>query len=520
MRYISKKISVAIILSVLSINVFGVTNNYAFVLDNNTSSTESSVSSLESGTQSEDSIEFVRNKERWVVDDNIDFSSYDFLGPGGELIEEILEKKYPDFSINYYYNNNNSKTKVSENAFKKLLNVMAKYTVDNSKKVINVTYDKIKIRVLPEYTSVSGKEGTTFNIKFTTNLPTKFRVNIDKDKNTNGVVYCENVEPTGKDGTYTASVEMTIPYIKDYNEKYYINFKCDSAGYSTWVKRIPISITPGNNTKKNHLYFSGEWDMIKSDTYKKNQEKYFYSQYPRLSKRWNAGAKDIILEVENTEGVAWWNGSAITLCTDFANKNPDSYGPLIHELTHATQKERTKKIPTLVYPDGSKTEWWIEGHADYGRFRYFHWAFKDQINDYTFDYTDMAKVRYNSDGSVYRFDWLGSAGKADNGEVDKIHWFFAWMDYNYPTTKDANGNIKYGLVDTIYYALADGTYNDNIFLAKTGYTMFELMEKYTKDVNEKGWRFTGFANYPDNWVTEDIEGLENPEYPSIENTES
>jgi len=44
------------------------------------------------------------------------------------------------------------------------------------------------------------------------------------------------------------------------------------------------------------------------------------------------------------------------------------------------------------------------------------------------------------------------------------------------------------------------------------------MEKYTKDVNENGWRFTGFKNYSDNWLVEDIDGLENPTYPTLTST--
>lgn len=58
------------------------------------------------------------------------------------------------------------------------------------------------------------------------------------------------------------------------------------------------------------------------------------------------------------KGVAYASGDAITIADEWVRKNPtDSYGVIIHELTHVVQS----------YPGGAES-WLVEGIADYVRF--------------------------------------------------------------------------------------------------------------------------------------------------------
>lgn len=456
------------------------------------------------------SIQFGRNTEPWTLDSGIDFDSFDFLGRGEDMIKELKEQ-YEGYYISYFGSNN---TPISESQVNSLCNVMAKYEVYPQSNSINVRIQTINIRVLPSYTSVTGPEGTTFYFSFTTNLPTKFQVNIGTYQEEGGIERAESVIPVGSSGTYVGSTQLTIPYGEDLSTNYYINIRCDcpAAGNPRFAS-VPLTITPSYDSRPYKLYYAGNWELITTEGYRDYMTDVFYSTYPRLYKRWGTGTEPtaIYYDAVNSNGIAWNLGKTVCVTREWGNNHPEDRGYFAHELTHVVESYNSSAYPTLVYPDGSRLEWWIEGFATYGRFRYYEWANADQVVD--LGASKEARVRYNSDGSVYRFDWLGTPSTTNNGSVEDIQWFFSWMDYNYPTTKDANGNKVYGLIDSINLALKNGTYNDNIFVQKTGYTMWQLMEKYTEDVNERGWRFTGFANYPDNWLTEDIPGMQNPVYP-------
>ena len=50
----------------------------------------------------------------------------------------------------------------------------------------------------------------------------------------------------------------------------------------------------------------------------------------------------------------------------------------------------------------------------------------------------------------------------------------------------------------------------------TGYDCFEELRKhYVEELKNGTWTFTGFGDYSDNWLTEDIEGIPNPVYPAV-----
>ena len=51
------------------------------------------------------------------------------------------------------------------------------------------------------------------------------------------------------------------------------------------------------------------------------------------------------------------------------NNNPREIGYFTHELTHAVQQYGNVS--------SSSKAWWVENMANYGGFRYYHWAHED-----------------------------------------------------------------------------------------------------------------------------------------------
>ena len=67
--------------------------------------------------------------------------------------------------------------------------------------------------------------------------------------------------------------------------------------------------------------------------------------------------------------------------------------------------------------------------ANYGGFRYFHWSNPKYVQVYEATDTSLQDWGYEQYGNN--------------------KWFFAYMDSKYPTRKNADGTLKYGLIDSI-----------------------------------------------------------------------
>ena len=229
----------------------------------------------------------------------------------------------------------------------------------------------------------------------------------------------------------------------------------------------------------------------------------FYEVYPRQYKRWGTGSepKRIFVRADKGyDGVAYTSGSSIVIAVNWMNNHPKGIGYFTHELTHAAQQYGNVS--------SSSKAWWVENMANYGGFRYYHWA-----------HEDTAQVYYANDTSLQ--DW-GYEAYGNN------KWFFSYMDSKYPTTKDSSGNVKYGLIDSLNHLLKDnkGTrYDDNPYdtstpwnqLVKqiTGYDCIESLRlHYVEELKNGTWTFTGFGNYSDNWITTDLPGVPNIDYPA------
>lgn len=250
--------------------------------------------------------------------------------------------------------------------------------------------------------------------------------------------------------------------------------------------------------------FTGDWDKVTATNYKKNLKDLFYQVYPRQYTRWGTGSEPkrmFIVADKGYDGVAYTMGNSIVISVDWMNSNPVGIGYFSHELTHAAQQYGN------VTSSGSA--WWVENMANYGGFRYYHWATEDNVQVYQASDTSLQDWGYQAYGNN--------------------KWFFAYMDAKYPTTKLSDGTVKLGLIDSINNMLKTnkGTkYDDNpkdtstpwskLVYQITGYDCIESLRlKYVEELKNGTWAFTGFRYYQDNWITEGIAGVDNPTYPMI-----
>jgi len=253
------------------------------------------------------------------------------------------------------------------------------------------------------------------------------------------------------------------------------------------------------------ILFYKDWHLITTEGYVDELIKLFYNSYPRLYKRWGTGTepKTITFMADSTyDGVAYCAGTTVCVSTTYANANPHDIGFFSHEITHSVQQYGGQ----LIYEDPG---WWTENMANYGGFRYFHWSNPRYVQVYE-----------ASDTSLQNWGWQ----KYGNNK-----WFFAYMDAKYPTTKNADGTLNYGLIDSINNLIKNhtgaqlhddpytvGSPFNNVVLAETGYDCMESLRlRFVEELKAGTWKFTGFGDYTDNWRTEDIEGIPNPDYPML-----
>ena len=157
--------------------------------------------------------------------------------------------------------------------------------------------------------------------------------------------------------------------------------------------------------------------------------------------------------------------------------------------------------------------WFTEQMASYAGLRYYHWGT-------TAEAVDLEKL---TDRHNYNFNWTG---------YGNCGIFFAYVDWHYPTIdKNVNGKVdddERGVIDALYYLIkhTDKMLYDNPYDPETPFNKTiqkvtggkykkvpEIYEDFVKDMKSGDWVFTGFADFRDNWLTEDIPGVANPNYP-------
>ena len=465
----------------------------------------------------------VTSGAEWEIPTNVDYSLYDFLGSGNDLISDLQDEEKNRTYANYFKNNRvnyfrvtytdgvaNFK-KVGQPAVTQTKALGAKLVIDRKLNRLLVYYQAINLRTSSDYASVTGKIGSFVNISFHTTAPVIYNVSVTKEakSTSDGYINHKNLVPRQTDdGSFVGTAKFTLPYTAEPGE-YYINFIINNS----CVQSIPLTLEAGTDPRSDsyHLMLAGDWDLIGNDSYKQSMIDLFYSVYPRLIARWGIGTEPdtIIFYADTTyDGVAYASGNTVTVATDYARENPHDIGFFSHELTHNAQQYN------FNYGDDA---WWTENMATYGGFRHFHWSDPNYI-----------QLCDKSEESVYY--WPSTVDSTTYGPYGNgCKWFFAYMDYHWPTTQGPNGERINGLIDTINFEIKQGrllggsdnpTDKNNMFnkIVKevTGYDCMEdIRKKYAEEFKSGVWDFKGFADYDGNFVVENLPGVPNPQYPMI-----
>ena len=457
----------------------------------------------------------VTSGAEWQINSGVDYSLYDFLGTGSDLLAYIEDEDNTQYSkyvqnnkLAYYrvrYENDEfDYKKVAENAVSQTKGLGAVIQVNAKLGRLIVYYQEIELRTSLDYSEVTGNTGAFLRFKFHTNLPATYKVNISTKQNDtgDGIIVCNNIVPRkSDDGSYAGAGQMTIPYGQ--SGDYYVNVI--SGGKCLGSAPIKINEVEDPRNPNLHLQLTGDWDAITADGYMESLINLFYNTYPRLYQRWANGDEPTTITFVSDptyDGVAYAMGTKVVVSTDYANANPADIGFFSHEITHSVQQFN------FSYGDG---HWFTENMANYGGFRYHHWA----DGKYVQLYQDA------NQNDLYNWNW-GAYG-------DGSKWFFAYLDYNWPTTLDANGNKVRGLLDTLVYEIKNGSLrggDDNATNKNSTFnkivkeiTGFDCMEdvraQYASDFKSGAWDFKGFGEYTDNFLTENVPYVNDPVYPMV-----
>ncbi len=447
---------------------------------------------------------------------NVDFSRYNYTGSGSKLVEMVTDEenstygKYAKSGKIAYYRVNHSKDeqyrKTNYNTVKNLKCVGAKIVTDSKSGYLMVYYQEIDFNMQCDYASVAGETGAFIRISFHSTIPMLVKANISSikgDKGDGQIIHENIVSTKQEDGSYIGWAKMSIPWVEA--GEYYLNFSDGDVCYDS----IPVTITEKADQRNPdfHLQYSGDWDAITAEGYQQSLTDLFYNTFPRLYARWATGSEPRIITMScdpTYDGAAYAIGRRVVVGTDFANANPHDIGYFSHELTHSAQQFN------FAYGDGA---WFTENMANYGGFRYFHWS-------------DAKFVQvWQADANISQlYDW----GWGAYGDGSK--WFFAYLDYRWPTTLDENGEKVLGLLDTLVHEIKSGRLRgystdkaddpSNLFnqIVKevTGYAcMNDIRKDYAKEFKSLEWNFVGFADYKDNFLTEGIPHVNDPIYPTV-----
>lgn len=492
-------------------------------LNVDTTSTKKVVEQSDPVTEEYEGYSMVTTGNEWSIHSGINHKIYTFIGSGNELVDFLSDEeknanyaKYFNRGKVVFFRIDHSKEEIYKktdlNTVRRLKTIGVGVQVKTSVDRLFVYYQELDLDVSADYSAVTAEMGRFIKVSFHTSLPVTFNVSVTKQANsidTEGYICHKNLVPTKQeDGSYVGTAKFTVPYTVTPG-KYYINIISGNKCH----KSIPITIEEGTDPRndKFHLMLAGDWDLIKDPNYQKNMEDLFYNVYPRLIARWGIGSEPntIIFHADVTyDGVAYAMGNTVTVATKYANENPHDIGFFSHELTHNAQQYDFK------YGDDA---WWTENMATYGGFRYFHWCDANYI-----------QLVDKSEDSVYY--WPSEVDNTTYGPYGNgCKWFFAYLDYHWPTTQDENGNRVNGLIDTINFeikkgSLKGGTDNptdknnrfNQIVKEITGYDCMEdIRKKYAEEFKSGEWDFKGFADYEGHFMTENLPNVVNPVYPML-----
>ena len=464
----------------------------------------------------------VLNGAEWVKDD-VDTSKFDIFGTGVSAVTQI-NSNYGGYKKNYtLVNAAGEKVETTNSDVRKLGTVGIVVTEDKANKSLDLEVYEVDVKVQSSWTHITAKAGSYLMFKFTTNIPINFAVTVTAKEGGSASSAAEKqngISVTGADGTYTGTAKCQVPYAA--GSTMYINICPDGSSPSALVS-IPLVITQMKYESPFKLKFVGDWELVKREDYLSDLVDLFYNVYPRLYERFGLNDPNVPETItfkadKNYDGVAYNAGSLVCVATDYANSSPYDIGFFAHEITHAVQQYGGKMCydTTSTYkdPETGKTytvaSWWTEFMADLGRFRYFHWGYS----------TKFCKFYSMSDPAIRDFGYQS---------YGQHNIFAAYIDDVYGSRKNADGTVTLGLMDAMNKLiketktmLYDNPYDPNSPFNKTvkevtGHaTLEEVRLEFVKALDEGTWAFKGYKNYQDNFLTEDIPNIPNPEYPMNE----
>lgn len=271
----------------------------------------------------------------------------------------------------------------------------------------------------------------------------------------------------------------------------------------------------GSDPEAFRLTFEGDWSAVPEE-YRAFLEEEFYTVYPRLWTRFGTAAttKHIRLWLVSSDQIGdnagltttsydytrYQTGAEIRLDQTMIGKLRLTAGVFAHELTHAA----TGATIWAIRNSKGSGPWLIECLADYGQFRYAAWSDEQYM---------WLQGSYLQPEDEKLRTWEFKA-------YDDTQWFFAYLDTKYPTT-----SAGYGLLDSILLAMRSGQVatdggpdqNDpdlNALVKRmTGYESLKaLRQQYIRELDDGTWTFNGFAGYADNYITENLPGVPDPGY--------
>ncbi len=466
----------------------------------------------------------IPNEFEWVVDGDIDFSKFTYSGTGIE-IGQYISKNYNGYKKTYTTVDADGNTvEISSNDVKKLTTAGIVVTADKTAKTVDVAVTPIEAKLASSWAKVTAKAGGYLMFEFTTNLTSEFCVTVTEKEggSSSSAVYKQpDITVSGENGTYKGTAKCTVP--QAVGKTYYINICLDSGSNPVMVS-IPLTVTPPKYESEFSLLFSGDWELVKRKDYLSDLIDLFYNAYPRLYARWGVGDPSVPKTItfvadKNYDGVAYCAGTIVCVSTNYANQAPYDIGFFSHEITHSVQQYGGK----LNYDNGGTYNgvtydaWWTENMASYGGFRYFHWGYSTKY----VQFYDAVEFK----------NW----GESYEGYGDGCQVFLSYLDWKFPTI-DKNGNGKpdpdeLGVIDRINYVIKnsekeiyDTPTNPNTPFSKAVYDatggkydcLDAIRAVYKEDIESGAFRVTGFRDYKDNWITENIKGVPNPTYPMWE----
>ena len=461
----------------------------------------------------------------------VDTSAYEFFGAASDVTMQI-NNKYQNRKW-FMEAADGTKTATDYQTVRKLSVIAAKVVKNGTDNEILVK--EIDARVIPKYEKITAKAGAYIMLDFYSSIPATYSVTVTKTADGKSALYTERQIPveTDKKGVTTGLAKFTVPHTA--GTTYYVNIRMGNATVSTVEVETVESSFPTNICQ---LWLRGCWEKVKDPDYLDKIIYEFYACYPQILARFAVKGDEpraVTVYIEDTDGVAWAAGTEVGIGLGWVNEKThhelNEIGFLSHELGHCAQQFAGK----LNYGEDTQYDlngdgvidykgeqvdgdeeweaWFTEQMASYAGLRYYHWGTLPEA-------VDLEKLTPEHN-YFFNFTGYGNCGV-----------FFAYVDWYYPTI-DKNGNGKVddgerGLIDELYWVIKntksmifDNPYDPNIIFNQTiqkitenKYKNFpEMYDDFVADMKSGAWVFTGFSDFKDNWLHENIPGVANPDYP-------